>query len=179
MKAESREQEAERKQKTATMAGGLSAQKIGGALLPSAFCLLTSIGGALLLSAFCLLPSGCRTIGVSRTSGGYSEISPTVAADMILDSQQIVVIDVRSSADYRGPEGHIAGAINAPFDSIEMRLPELLPYQNQTVLVYGETSTDGAAAAQLLTVAGFRNIVHVNGGIKQWIERGYRTVNAQ
>ena len=137
------------------------------------------IGGVFLLSVFCLLPSGCRTVGVSRTSGGYSEIAPTVAAEMILDSQQIVVIDVRSSADYRGPEGHIAGAINAPFDSIEMHLPELLPYQNQTVIVYGETSTDGAVAAQLLTVAGFRNIVHVNGGIKQWIERGYRTVNAQ
>jgi rhodanese-related sulfurtransferase len=134
----------------------------------------------LLLSAVCLLLlSSCSTIGVAKTSGGYGEISPTVAAEMILDSQQIIVIDVRPSADYRGPEGHIAGAINAPFDSIETHLPELLPYQNQTVLVYGETSTDGAVAAQLLTVAGFRNIVHVNGGIKQWIERGYRTVNAQ
>ncbi|MEA2165725.1 MAG: hypothetical protein QOK37_3852 [Thermoanaerobaculia bacterium] len=140
----------------------------------------TQIGKALLPSALCfLLFASCSTVGVQKTSGGYGEISPTVAAEMILDSQQIVVIDVRPSADYRGPEGHIAGAINAPFDSIETRLPELLPYQNQTVLVYGETSTDGAVAAQLLTVAGFRNIVHVNGGIKQWIERGYRTVNAQ
>lgn len=138
-------------------------------LLPSAFCLLF---------ALCLL-SSCSTVGVSKTSGGFGEISPTVAAEMILDSQQIIVIDVRSSNDYRGPEGHIAGAINAPFDSIETRLPELLPYQNQTVLVYGETSTDGAVAAQLLTVSGFRNIVHVNGGIKQWIERGYRTVNTK
>jgi rhodanese-related sulfurtransferase len=164
MKAESRDMKAEgRKQKTEVLLNRFGVQ----------------ISGALLLSAFCLLFSGCSTVGVSKTSGGYGEISPTVAAEMILDSQQIVVIDVRSSADYRGPEGHIAGAINAPFDSIETRLPELLPYQNQTVLVYGETSTDGAEAAQLLTVAGFRNIVHVNGGIKKWIERGYRTVNAQ
>lgn len=134
---------------------------------------------AVLLSAFCLVPLACRTVGISKTSGGFAEIAPTVAAEMILDSQQVVVIDVRSSADYRGPEGHIAGAISAPFDSIEMRLPELLPYQNQTVLVYGETSTDGAVAAQLLTVAGFRNVVHVSGGIKEWIEHGYRTVQAQ
>jgi rhodanese-related sulfurtransferase len=136
------------------------------------------IGGALLLSALCLLPS-CRTVGISKTSGGFAEIAPTVAAEMILDSQQVVVIDVRSSADYRGPEGHIAGAISAPFDTIEMHLPELLPYQNQTVLVYGETSAEGAVAAQLLTVAGFRNVVHVSGGIKEWIERGYHTVQAQ
>jgi len=134
--------------------------------------------GALLLSALCLLPA-CRTVGVSKTTGGFAEVAPTVAAEMILDSQQVVVVDIRPASVYRGPEGHIAGAISAPFETIEMRLPELLPYQNQTVLVYGETSEDGAVAAQLLTVAGFRNVVHVNGGIKEWIERGYRTVNAQ
>jgi rhodanese-related sulfurtransferase len=132
---------------------------------------------ALMLSS--MLAWGCRTVGVSRLEGGYAEISPAVAAEMILDSQQVVVLDVRPAADYRGPEGHIAGSLNTPFDSIEKQLPELLPYQNQTVLVYGESSTDGAIAAKLLTVAGFRNVVHVAGGIKGWIERGYRTVNAQ
>ena len=58
------------------------------------------------LSAFCLR---CRTVGVSKTTGGYAEVAPTVAAEMILDSQQVVVIDVRPSSAYRGPEGHIAG----------------------------------------------------------------------
>jgi rhodanese-related sulfurtransferase len=135
-------------------------------LLPSALCLLT-------------FAAACHTVGVSKTEGGYAEISPTVAAEMILDSTQVVVLDVRPEPDFRGPEGHIAGSLNAPLDTIERQLPELLPYQNQTVLVYGETSTDGALAAKLLTVSGFRNVVHVEGGIKGWIERGYRTVNAQ
>ena len=137
------------------------------------------IRGALLPSAFCLLLFGCRTVGVSRTSGGYAEIAPTIAAEMILDSQQVVVLDVRPADSYRGPEGHIAGSLNTPFDSIERQLPELLPYQNQTVIVYGETSTDGAVAAKLLAVAGFRNIVQIAGGLKGWIDRGYRTVNSQ
>src|SRR5882757_1498171 len=77
------------------------------------------IGGALLLSALCLLPS-CRTVGISKTSGGFAEIAPTVAAEMILDSQQVIVIDIRPSDSYRGPDGHIAGAISAPFETIEM-----------------------------------------------------------
>jgi rhodanese-related sulfurtransferase len=123
--------------------------------------------------------AGCRTVGIARTRGGFAEVAPTVASEMILDSQQVVVLDVRPANDYRGPEGHIAGSLNAPFDSIERQLPELLPYQNQTVLVYGETSTDGEVAARLLSVAGFRNVVHIAGGIKGWIERGYRTVNSQ
>ncbi len=126
-----------------------------------------------------VVAASCRTIGISMTEGGFSEVSPTVAAEMMLDSSQIVVLDVRPAADYRGTEGHIAGSLSAPFDSIERQLPELLPYQNQTLLVYGDSSTDGAVASKLLTVAGFRNVVHIAGGIKGWIERGYRTVNSQ
>lgn len=131
----------------------------------------------LLLLAFVLV--GCKTVGVSMTSGGYAEVSPTIANEMMLDSKQVVIFDVRPAADFRGPVGHIAGALSVPFETIEHQLPELLPYQNQTVLVYGDTSTDGAVAAKLLRVAGFRNIVHIDGGIKAWIDLGYRTVNAE
>jgi len=130
-----------------------------------------------LLSAFCLL--SCKTVGVSMTPGGYAEVAPTIANEMILDTRQVVILDVRSADAYRGPEGHIAGALSAPFDTIERQLPELLPYQNQTVLLYGDGDADGALAAKLLVLAGFRNVVHISGGIKHWIEQGYRTVNAQ
>ncbi len=138
-------------------------------------------GVLLLVSAFWFLPFvSCRsTVGVSRTPGGYAEVAPTVADEMIIDSNQIVVIDVRPSEEFNGPHGHIAGALNAPMDTIERQLPELLPYTNETVLVYGDTSTDGALAAKLLTVAGFRNVVHIEGGLQGWIERGYHTVNAR
>ena len=105
--------------------------------------------------------ASCRTIGISRNESGYSEVSATVANEMIIDTNQVVVLDIRPADAYRGPEGHIAGALSAPFDTIERQLPELLPYQNQTVLVYGESSADGAIAAKLLSVAGFRNVVHV------------------
>ena len=123
--------------------------------------------------------TACRTVGVSTTAGGYAEVSPTIANEMVLDTRQVVLLDTRPAEEYRGPSGHIAGAISAPFDTIEKQLPELLPYQNDTVLVYGATSTDGALAARLLSLAGFRNVVHVSGGLEAWISRGYRTVNAQ
>jgi rhodanese-related sulfurtransferase len=133
-----------------------------------------------ILILLALALASCRsTVGVSRMAGGYAEVSPTVANEMIIDTSQVVVLDVRPADAYLGPDGHIAGALNAPFGTIERQLPELLPYQNQTVLVYGESSTDGAIAAKLLSVAGFRNVVHIDGGIRGWIERGYRTVNAR
>jgi hydroxyacylglutathione hydrolase len=126
-----------------------------------------------------MLVMSCKTVGISMTRSGYAEVSPQIANEMILDSRQVVILDVRSAAGFRSAEGHIAGAVSAPFDSIERQLPELLPYQNQTVLVYGQNDEEGALASKLLVLAGFRNVVHVSGGIKGWIERGYRTVNAQ
>jgi rhodanese-related sulfurtransferase len=137
-------------------------------LHPSSFILLIALALA-----------SCKTVGVSMTAGGYAEVSPQVANEMILDSRQVVLLDVRGDGAFRGPEGYIAGALNVPFETIERQLPELLPYQNQTVLVYGDGDADGAVAAKLLTVAGFRNVVHIAGGLKGWIEHGYRTVNAQ
>jgi len=131
------------------------------------------------LIVLCLLISACKTVGVSMTRGGYAEVSPQVANEMILDSRQVVLLDIRGEETFRGPDGYIAGALSVPFATIEQQLPELLPYQNQTVLVYGEGDADGAVAARLLTVAGFRNVVHISGGLRGWIERGYRTVNAQ
>ena len=125
-----------------------------------------------------LIATGCKTVGVSMTPGGYAEVSPTIANEMVLDSRQVVILDVRPASEYRGQTGHVAGALNAPFDTIERQLPELLPYQNQTVLIYGDGDADGAVAARLLIVAGFRNVVHISGGLKGWIEHGYRTVNA-
>lgn len=132
-----------------------------------------------LLPIALLLLAACKTVGVSTTAGGYAEVAPTIANEMILDSRQVVILDIRSPEAFRGTDGHIAGALNAPFDTIERQLPELLPYQNQTVLVYGEGPNDGAVAAKLLSLAGFRNVVHIDGGLRAWIERGYRTVHTQ
>ena len=132
------------------------------------------------LFAVCLLIAGaCKTIGISTTSGGYAEVGPPIANEILLDTRQVVILDIRPADAYRGTNGHIAGAISAPFDTIEKQLPELLPYQNSTVLIYGENSTDGALGARLLTLAGFRNVVHIAGGLDSWIAHGYRTVNAQ
>lgn len=133
----------------------------------------------LLIILTAALAAGCRTVGVSREPGGYAAVSPPVAHDMILDTRQLIVIDFRPEADFYGPDGHIGGAINVPFEMIERKLPEIIAYQSATVLVYGEFQEDGARGARVLIAAGFRNIVVIDGGIRAWIERGFRTVQAK
>src|SRR4051812_50042337 len=120
----------------------------------------------LLLSAVCCLLSGCRTVGVSRTSSGFAEVSPTVAAEMILDSNQVVVLDVRTPDQYRGTEGHIGGALGAPLDTIQRPPPGLLPHQKQNPLGYGGTSQDRAPAAQPPPLARLPHPVPNTGGLQ-------------
>jgi rhodanese-related sulfurtransferase len=120
--------------------------------------------------------SACRTIGFAREKGGYAIVAPTVANEMILDNRQVIVIDIRSAADFDGPGGHVAGAISAPLDQIETQLPLLVPYQNSTLLVYGNDDEDGARGARVLVAAGFRNVVLIKGGLSEWRTKKYRTV---
>ena len=66
--------------------------------------------------------------------------------------------------------------LSAPLDSIESRLPQLLPYQSGTVMVYADTSDEAIRGAKLLVASGFPNVVMIDGGIREWVDRGYRTV---
>jgi phage shock protein E len=130
------------------------------------------------LIALALLGVGaCRTIGITRANG-YGDISPAVAHQMMLDSSQVVVMDFRPSDIYNAEQGHIAGAISVPLDTIENQLPELLPYSSSTILVYASTDEESERGAKVLVAAGFRNIIIIRGGLERWIELGYKTVTS-
>jgi rhodanese-related sulfurtransferase len=103
-------------------------------------------------------------------------VSPSVAYEMILDNRQIVVLDFRTGAAFAA--GHVAGAMSTPLDTLESRLPELLPYQRSTLLVYADDLDDSILGARILVAAGFRNIVRITGGLQGWIQRGYPTVSS-
>lgn len=131
-----------------------------------------------LLSAFLSLSllagTSCRTVGVTKEVGGFAEVSPSVAHEMILDNAQLVVLDIRDGEDYA--RQHIAGAISTPLSSIEMRLLELLPYTTTTVLIYGGSKDDSKQGARILVAAGFRNVVRIAGGLPRWVQLGFPTV---
>lgn len=122
--------------------------------------------------------AGCRTVGIARKDG-FSMVSPNIANTMILDSRQIVVIDFRNAEAFTAERGHIPGAMSVPLDTIEFRLAEILPYKESTVVVYGDLEGDGERGARILSAAGFRNIVVIDGGLEEWRSLGYRTTSAE
>jgi rhodanese-related sulfurtransferase len=135
--------------------------------------LLAAFGALVLLP---LLADGCKTVGLSYQEGGFAEVRATVAHEMILDSYQVVVVDLRPNEEYWGPLGHLAGALSVPLGSIEKRLPELLPYKDSTILVYADSEDESRTGSRILVAAGFNSIVRIRGGIREWIDLGYPTV---
>lgn len=128
------------------------------------------------ITAIFLLSAGCSTVGVSREEQPYAMVEPTIAYEIILDNKQIVVLDIRPVDEFYGELGHIAGALSVPIERIDERLGEIMPYRSQTVLVYGDAQEEVQHALDTLAAAGFRNLVLIRGGIRRWIDRGYKTV---
>lgn len=106
-----------------------------------------------LLAGFLL--AGC-------SSQSYQTIQAKEAKEMMED-KNVVVIDVREADEYQ--QGHIVNAILIPLSSLADS--ELLPDQEQTILVYCRSGKRSAKAAKKLASLGYQNVYDF-GGILDW-----------
>jgi uncharacterized membrane protein YdjX (TVP38/TMEM64 family)/rhodanese-related sulfurtransferase len=106
---------------------------------------------------------------------------PMLAVDELkrrLDAgEKLLLLDVRSAADFAGEKGHIAGARNLPLEELAARLGELELHREQPVLLVCTTDRRSSRAAAQLASAGFAKVQVVQGGMNAWRERGWPVVN--
>ena len=87
-------------------------------------------------------------------------------AKQIMDSEEgYIILDVREQDEYDA--GHIPGAILIPYTEIDSRAGELLPDQDQLILVYCRSGRRSKIAAEALVELGYTNIKEF-GGIIDW-----------
>ena len=122
-----------------------------------------------LLFVLLLCVSACATAENNATASGgnkaYTQISQDVAKDMIMKDNRLVIVDVRTKAEYEG--GHIPGAVLISNESITDKKPELLPDMNQVILVYCRSGNRSKQAAQKLANLGYKKVYEF-GGINTW-----------
>lgn len=87
-----------------------------------------------------------------------------------IDQQAIALIDVRELGEYAGE--HIPGATPVPLSSFN---PDNVPRSDRKVVLYCQTSTRSAKAAQKLFAARFEEVSHLKGGLNAWKQSGYET----
>ena len=111
---------------------------------------IVTILGLLLLSA---CANGARVMKISAAE-----------AKEMMDTQEVIVVDVRTQAEF--DEAYISNAILIPNESIEGE-PKELTDKDALILVYCRSGNRSAQAAQKLVDLGYVNVYDF-GGIIDW-----------
>jgi rhodanese-related sulfurtransferase len=77
-------------------------------------------------------------------------------------------LDVREKDEYR--DGHVEGALNVPLGELAANA-HLIP-RDKPVLVYCGHGERASTAASLLEMAGFRDLINLDGGLGAWQDAG-------
>lgn len=115
-----------------------------------------------LLFVLTMLLAGCSTGG---NGGSYQQISQEEAKEM-MDTQEVIVLDVREQDEY--DSGHIPGAVLLPVGTINQKTASaVIPEKDDTVLVYCRSGNRSKTASAALAELGYTNIYEF-GGINTW-----------
>ena len=109
-----------------------------------------------------LLLAGCG----GNTADGYQQIITQEAAKEMVDSQEVIILDVREQDEY--DSGHIPGAVLLPVGTIDdTTAAQVIPEKDSTVLVYCRSGNRSKTASAALADLGYTNIYEL-GGINTW-----------
>ena len=109
-----------------------------------------------------LLLTGC---GGNTSDSSYEQITQEAAKEM-MDTQEVIILDVREQDEY--DSGHISGAVLLPVGTIdETTAAEAIPEKDSTVLVYCRSGNRSKTASSTLVDLGYTNIYEF-GGINTW-----------
>ena len=85
----------------------------------------------------------------------------------------LLILDVRSAAEFDGEQGHIATALNVPLEDLPIYLSEFEGDKGSPVFLICRTDRRSAKAAQLLGEAGFTKAHVIQGGMTAWRAKGW------
>ncbi len=99
------------------------------------------------------------------------DINSITATELQSLAKQVVILDVRSAEEYA--EGHVPGAINIAHSEIQERLPELIQFKDQTLVLYCRSGRRAGLAAAILAENQFTQLLHLEGDMQGWQKSDY------
>jgi rhodanese-related sulfurtransferase len=125
-----------------------------------------------LLGALAFLPRLVARLR-ARPTFGVEELKRRLDA-----KENLLVLDVRTEADFVGEQGHLAGAINIPLEALATRLDQLAADLERPIALVCRTDRRSAKAAALLARHGFAEVHVVQGGMTAWLGNGWPVEDA-
>lgn len=117
--------------------------------------IFNTIIAVLLVSVLSCAQQNFKSISVEQ-------LQKNIAADSTL-----VILDVRTPQELKGPMGHIKGVVNIPVQNLEERIGELNKYKDRSIMVICRSGHRSGIAAPILIKHKF-NATNVLGGMGAW-----------
>ncbi len=102
---------------------------------------------------------------------GYSTISVSEAKDLVSNTSELFILDVR--ADYEFEAGHIIGAYLIPHTEIINRQDELPDNKSHPILVYCRSGGRSVTASNTLVSLAYTQVYNMDNGFNAWKNAGY------
>ena len=102
---------------------------------------------------------------VNEGKRGGAAISPNNLVNLV-NRNGAVVIDIRDKKDFGN--GHIAGAMNVPFSSVDSRVGELESYKEKPIVLVCKMGQHAGSIGRKLKSQGFEDVRRLSGGMAEW-----------
>jgi len=102
----------------------------------------------------------------ATSAAEYHQISAEEAKKMLDENSKIILLDVRSEAEYK--EKHIPQATLLPLPEIGSKAATVLPDKDALILVYCRSGMRSRSASNQLVSMGYTRVYDIAGGINAW-----------
>lgn len=85
--------------------------------------------------------------------------------------EKFQLVDVREESEFAND--HLPGAIHLGKGVIERDIEDRIPDVNVEIVLYCGGGFRSAMAADNLQKMGYKNVISMDGGIREWREKGY------
>lgn len=96
-------------------------------------------------------------------------ISVEKVNEIMEKNKDYIILDVRTQQEY--DSGYLKNSLLIPVDELEERINEVP--KGKPIIVYCRSGNRSARAADILINNGFSPVYDMQGGILEWIEKGY------
>ncbi len=122
---------------------------------------------------------------IEEAKQNITEVNVQKVADEISQEQDIIIIDVRESAEYS--QGHLPDAINFPRGVLEVKLHTHPDFKDEespldemnkkSIYLYCQSGGRSALATESLLRMGFNHVYSMAGGFDAWKKASQKIQN--
>jgi rhodanese-related sulfurtransferase len=104
----------------------------------------------------------------------YGNVTAQQANKLIQSKPSLVILDVRTKQEFEN--NHIENAINIPTDMIKDVICCSFS-SSDDILLYSQTGKRSKMVMEILSDNAYIKVYNLKGGIKEWINARYKTIN--